>query len=58
MGLIFVAVLIFTGSFLEDMPMKRVLALVTIAFALVAGTVVVMTTNSQQAFACDDHHGA
>jgi hypothetical protein len=39
--------------------MKRVLALVAIAFALVAGTAAVVTVSPQQAFACDDdHHGA
>ena len=39
--------------------MKKVLALVAIAFALVAGTAAVVTISSQQAFACEgDHHGA
>ena len=39
--------------------MKRLLALVAITFALVAGTVAVATVGSQQAFACnDDHRGS
>ena len=33
--------------------MKRLLALVAITFALVAGTVAVATISPQQAFACD-----
>ncbi len=38
--------------------MKRLLALVAIAFALVVGTVAVVTVSPQQAFACDgDHKG-
>jgi hypothetical protein len=39
--------------------MKRFLALVAIAFALIVGTAAVVTIGPQQAFACDgDHHGA
>jgi len=39
--------------------MKKVLALVAIAFALVTGTVAVVAVSSQQAFACDaDHRGS
>jgi hypothetical protein len=38
--------------------MKKVLALVAIAFALIVGTAATVTIGSQQAFACDgDHHG-
>ena len=39
--------------------MKRVLALVAIAFALVAGTAAVVTISTQQASACEgDHRGS
>jgi hypothetical protein len=39
--------------------MKRLLALVAITFALVAGAVAVVTISPQQAFACnDDHRGS
>jgi hypothetical protein len=39
--------------------MKRFLALVAIAFALIVGTAAVVTIGPPQAFACDgDHHGA
>jgi hypothetical protein len=39
--------------------MKRLLALVAVTFALVAGTLAVVTINPQQAFACnDDHRGS
>jgi len=39
--------------------MKRFLALVAIAFALIVGTAAVVSIGPQQAFACDgDHHGA
>jgi hypothetical protein len=39
--------------------MKRVLALVAIAFALIVGTTAVVTIGPQQAFACDgDHRGS
>ena len=39
--------------------MKRFLALVAVAFALIVGTAAVVTIGPQQAFACDgDHHGA
>lgn len=39
--------------------MKRLLAIIAIGFALVAGTVGVATIGVQQAVACEgDHHGA
>jgi len=39
--------------------MKRILALVAVGFALVAGTVAVVTVSSQPAFACKgDYHGS
>jgi hypothetical protein len=47
------------ARFGEDASMKRLLALVAITFALVAGTVAVVTISPQQAFACDgDHRGS
>ena len=36
--------------------MKRLLALIAIIFALVAGTAAVVTVSPQQAFACDGSH--
>ncbi len=36
--------------------MKRILALVAITFALVAGTAAVVTIGPQQAVACDGSH--
>ena len=39
--------------------MKKVLALVAIAFALIVGTAAVVTISSQQASACEgDHRGS
>ena len=39
--------------------MKRLLAIIAIGFALVAGTVGVATIGAQRAVACEgDHHGA
>ena len=39
--------------------MRRLLALFAITFALVAGTVAVVTFSPQQAIACnDDHRGS
>ncbi len=38
--------------------MKRLLALIAIGFALVAGTAAAATIGAQQAIACEgDHHG-
>jgi hypothetical protein len=39
--------------------MKKALALIAIAFALVVGVTAVATVSPQQAFACDpDHRGS
>jgi hypothetical protein len=39
--------------------MKRIFASVAVAFALLAGTVAVMTVSPQQAYACKgDYHGS
>jgi hypothetical protein len=40
----------------EISPMKKAIALVAIAFALVVGATVVVTVSPQQAFACDGNH--
>ena len=47
------------GSFCEALPMKKVLAIVAIVFALVVGTTAVVSFSSQQAYACEgDHKGS